>query len=176
MDARIRSGLSTLLAGAAALATLAPGPASAGPDELIVAVEPGYGRLSRQVGSQNEVGGTVSAWLGLSESFWLALSGGAFQGLSDVEDRDAVLRYEAFGGLVATLDVFRVVPYLEAMLGIVGVPDEVEPTVRLGVGADYLLSPEWAVGAVLRYRPLPEEDIASAAITAQLRLGYRFSW
>ena len=150
-------------------------PAQGAEDELIVALEPGYDRLSHPDGSQHGLGGTASVWLGLSDDLWLALSGGGFH-VGDAPQHDALSRWEAFGGIVAALDVFRVVPYVEAMAGIVGGPSGLHPTARLGVGADYLLTPELSLGAVLRYRPLPAEDLADAAVTAQARLAWRLEW
>jgi hypothetical protein len=154
----------------------APLAARAAADELIVAVEPGYDRLSRATTSQSGVGGTLSAWLGLTDDLWLAASGGGFQTLDEAPEHPKLFRYEAFGGLVAALDVFRVVPYLEGMAGVVGARGSVHPTIRLGLGADYLVTPELSLGAVLRYRPLPEDDLAQAAVTAQVRLGWRLEW
>lgn len=150
--------------------------AEAASDELVLAIEPGYDRLSRTEASQNGVGGTATAWFGLTDSLWLLASGGAFQMLDEDPGRDRLLRWEAFGGIVAALDVFRVVPHLELAGGVVGGRGGVHPTIRVGVGADYLFTPEWSAGVALRYRPLPEEDIAQASVTAQLRVGYRFAW
>lgn len=150
--------------------------ARAASDELIVAAEPGYLRLSSTEASQNAVGGTASVWLGLTDALWLAASGGGFQVLDETERRGTFFAWEAFGGLVAALDVFRVVPYLEAMGGVVGGPEGVHPTLRLGLGADYLLTPSLSLGAVARYRPLPEDDIAASGLSAQLRLAWRLEW
>lgn len=158
------------------LATSAAAPARAASDELVLLVEPGYERLSRQLESQNAVGATATGWIGLTDSLWLSISGGAFQTLNEESDRETFLRWEAFGGVAAALDVFRVVPHLEVLGGVVGARGKVFPTVRVGVGADYLFTPEWSAGVALRFRPLPEEDIATSAISAQLRIGYRFAW
>lgn len=149
-------------------------PASAAPDELIVAVEPGYERRVQPDGGQDGVGGSLSAWLGLTDSLWLMGSAGLFGVVRGDEGDDDPVRYEVMGGIVGALDVFRIVPFVELGAGVVGVKSQVLPTVRLGAGLDYLLNPQWAVGAVLRYRPLPEEDLAQAAISAQLRLSFRF--
>jgi len=158
------------------LALGASGGAQAASDELILALEPGYLRLTSTDASQNAVGGSASMWLGLTDDLWLALSGGGFQTLDETEQRARFFAWEAFGGLVAALDVFQVVPYIEATAGVVGGPEGVHPTVRLGLGADYLLTPSLSVGAVARYRPLPEEDIAQSGISAQLRLAWRLEW
>ncbi len=149
-------------------------PAWAAEDEVIVAIEPGYERLAFDGGGSHALGATLSAWWGLSDMVWLMGSAGAFQALQDQPTRTKALRYEAFGGIVAALDVFRVIPSVEVGLGVAGVKSTIMPTVRLGAGLDYLLNPQWGLGAVVRYRPLQQEDLANAALTVQVRLSYRF--
>lgn len=139
-----------------------------------MAVEPGYEQRLGEDADHGAVGGTLSAWWGLSETLWLSTSIGGFQGLESRASTGPRGRVEAFGGIVAALDIFRVVPHIECGFGVVADRDSVAATVRLGVGADYLLTPEWALGAVLRFQPLPNEDFGSSALTPQLRLSYRF--
>lgn len=161
---------------AIALGLTLAAPAEAAPDELLLAIEPAYERLSQKPESQNGVGGTATAWIGLTDSLWLTFSGGAVHMLDTSADDETLTRWEAFGGITAAFDVFRVVPSLELLAGVVGAKSDVHPTIRIGGAVDYLLTPEWSLGVALRLRPLPEEDIATAATTAQLRIGYRFAW
>lgn len=161
----------------ALLALSTPAAAHAASDEVVLSIEPGYDRVSRTVDSQNGVGGNLTAWIGLTDSLWLLASGGGFYMFENGENRSSFLRWEAFGGIVAALDVFRVVPSLELGVGVVGGRDnEVFPTIRAGAAVDYLFTPEWSMGVTLRYRPLPEDDIGTSAISAQLRMSYRFAW
>lgn len=152
-----------------ALATLAATPARAAPDEMILALEGGYGLLTRGDARPSGAGGHGTAWVGLTDTFWLAGSGGV-TGFPGLEDR-AVL-WEAFGGLAAALDIFRAVPFAEAMIGVVGAGDVLSPSVRLGLGLDYLVTRTLSVGAVARWRPLSDE-LGGHLVTAQVRLALR---
>ena len=145
----------------------------AGTDEVIAAVEPGVELWTGRAEGTWAVTGGASAWVGLTDQLWLAASANGGQ---VVTGNETFARYEFFGGVVLALDVFRVVPYLEVLGGVVGAQKQLFPTVRLGFGLDYLIDPEWAVGVVARVRPLPERDIATSVVGASLRLSYRFGW
>lgn len=149
-----------------------PSAAYAASDELVVAAEPGYGLLVSGDVTQHGAGGTFSAWVGLTDTLWLGLSGGAFA-FAGHRREPSVTQWETTGGLVATLDVFRWVPYIEGQLGVVGHGSELAPTVRLGLGVDYLVSPRWFVGLVARTRPLAD-PLGDVLMTIGLRAGLRY--
>ena len=148
-----------------------PGSATAADDELILAVAPGYGLLFGD-GPRHGAGGTVSGWLGLTDTLWLSLSGSAFA-FADGHPEPAGGVWEVMGGLVTALDVFRWVPYFEGQVGVVGRGDTLVPTARFGLGVDYLLSPSWFVGLVGRVRPL-SEPLGTLKTTVSFRAGLRF--
>ena len=145
-----------------------PSTALAAEDELVLGLEPGYALLTTSEGSKH--GGTVnlSAWLGITETLALAVTAGGSSGFSE---RDTI--YEALGGVILALDVFRVIPYGEALVGAFLTKDALAPSYRLGVGADYLISPSLAIGLVARYRGLPDALGGDGVFTAQIRLALR---
>ena len=150
----------------ATLAAVA-GPAQADSGEWALILEPAIG-LYRPTGGDAQLGagGDVAAWLGLTTAASLFVSvGGAW-----VSDGPPI--GEALGGVALALDVLRTIPFLEVGLGAALVDTEVVPALRLGLGADYLLSPRLSIGGVARYRPAfgrGEEDW----LTFSLRLGWR---
>ncbi|MEQ8274303.1 MAG: hypothetical protein RMA76_44390 [Deltaproteobacteria bacterium] len=155
----------------ALLLTLVSATANAAEDELVLAVEPGWALLTTDPVEQHGGGGGLSAWLGLNDELWLALSAGA----SAVPARDplpSAVLYEAFGGIVAALDVFSTIPFLEAQAGFVATKDAVSPTIRFGVGADYFITRTITVGAVVRVRPV-DEAIGGTLVSAGARLALR---
>lgn len=155
-----------------ALVLLAPA-ARAAEGELVLAFEPGYALLSGEATAQHGGSGAGSAWIGLSDELWLAFGGGA--GYVGADDPIGARRYgEAFGGIVAALDVFRTIPFLEAQIGMVTSSDVLSPTVRIGLGADYFVSRTLSVGLVARVRPV-REDIGGTLLTASLRLAWRIA-
>lgn len=156
--------------------SLAPAaPARAAEDELLVAFEGGYAFLSGEPEDLHGAGGQLTLSYGVTESIWLTGSLGGAREI-DRKMRPGLGLYDAFGGLTVALDVFRTIPFLEALVGVVVAdrPDETEvaPTVRLGVGADYILFPGLSLGAVARWSPVREE-IGESHVTASLRVVWR---
>lgn len=149
------------------------GPAVAAPDELVLSLEPELGLLSAdEQPSRVGVGGAVSAWLGLTDALWLSAGIGGSRH-AGTEGLPSLTLAEGFLGLVAALDVFRAIPFLEGGLGLVVGP-EFAPSARLGAGLDYLLTPNLGLGAVLRYRPLTDDLGANSRLSASIRLSWRF--
>ena len=158
---------------AAAVATILlsialPSIAHAGEDELILAVEPGWALLHFTDDANHGGAAGVSAWLGVTETIWLAASTGIALGFVE---KSAVS--ELLAGIVVALDVLRVVPYGEALIGAVASKETVEPSFRFGLGADYLISPAIGIGLVARYRPLTDTLGGDGLFTAQVRLSLR---
>ena len=166
---RARSRATAALGCAVALASFAPGRAWADDDEWILGVEPGWSLVTAPGRDARHGGGAdLSLWFGVTETTWLFASGGAHVFGGD----ESLLLGEALGGLVAALDVLRTIPFVEAAGGVVLGRDQVEPVLRLGVGADYLLTSSLALGVVVRYRPLAGLD-ADRRVSASLRLSWR---
>lgn len=131
---------------------LASSPARADSDEWQVQAGPSWGILQSGDGVAHAAGADASFWLGLAGASWLFLSAGGNHFFGD----DAFTRFEATGGLVFAFDVFRTVPFLELGVGMEMVDGDPAPIVRGGIGADYLVSKNFGLGAVFRYYPLVE--------------------
>ena len=139
--------------------------------EVLIALEPTYGLLS-SAESRHGVGGTASAWVGVSDVLWFGASAGGFT-FAEARPAPAVRVWETSVGLVLALDVFRWIPFVEGHLGLVVHGNELIPTVRFGLGVDYLLTPEWFLGAVVRTRPLAD-PLGDVLTTVSARVGLRF--
>ena len=150
-----------------------PWAAAADDDEWVIAAEPDYAlHTAPGTDASHGTGGNLSAWFGVSEAAWLTVSAGAWTYLGEVAPPTV---FEAVGGLVVALDVLRVIPFLEAAAGaniIDGVPT---PVLRVGVGADYLVSEALSIGGVVRYRPLFDTG-GDQMVTIGLRVGLRGEW
>lgn len=153
------------------VATLWGATGHAAEEELILAVEPGWGLLSGAE-DHHALGGNATAWLGLTDTLWLELSAGGLRIFGDgVADRALV---ETYAGLVAALDVLRAIPFFEAALGATFTGGGgIAPGLRFGLGADYLVSRSVSVGLVLRYTTLEDELAEDGLLSANLRLGLR---
>lgn len=141
--------------------------AHAGVDEWLLTAEPGWALLSGDE-ARHGAGGTVSFALGVSPATWLFAAGGAYV----VPGDDPTTIVEVVGGLVVALDVLRTVPFLEAAGGLDLLDGTPAPLLRVGVGADYLVSPSFSVGGVVRYRPLFGVE-SERLLTLDLRLSWR---
>lgn len=149
--------------------------ADAAEEELLVAFEGGYSFLSGEPEDLHGGAGSLSLSYGVTESIWLT---GSFGGGREIggDLRPGLNLFDAFGGVTVALDVFRTIPFLEALVGVVvaDLPEETEisPTVRLGAGADYILVPSLSLGAVARWSPVKDE-IGGSRVSASLRLVWR---
>lgn len=161
-------GLPALLAAAA---VAAGGTAEAAEDEVVIALEPTYGLLAGGPVASG-VGAGASAWVGVTDTFWLSASGAGTEHFGAGGARRGL--YEVFGGLVAALDVLRTIPFAEVDAGIVGTGRNAVLTVRGGLGADYLWTPALSIGGVIRYRPLSSPVSSDGLLTIQARLALRF--
>jgi hypothetical protein len=138
--------------------------------EVVLALEPGYGLLAGD-GAENGIGGSASAWVGISEMFWISATGGEVTFFPKAGGTRFV--YEVGGGLVAAFDVLRTIPFAEAQIVAVASRGALVPTFRAGIGADYLLNKAISVGGVIRYRPLTSEIAADGILSVFFRLGLR---
>ena len=155
------------------LAILYPGASSALADEgeLILAIEPGWALLAHESKNRHGVGAGASAWYGVSETLWLAAGTGAHY--TFLEKGERALYGEALGGVALALDVLRTIPFGEAMIGVVANENAFAPSVRISLGADYLVTKSLSLGVVFRYRPLQESLGGDGFFTISLRLGCR---
>jgi len=135
-------------------------------DELLFHLEPAWALARTGEDTRHGAGGELSASLGLSSSGWVHFSAGGFHFF------DGPTVFEALSGVVAALDVLRTIPFIEVLGGLEVVDGAVSPLVRLGVGADYLITPEISMGAALRFRPLTGSEL-HRPISAGLRLSWR---
>ncbi len=147
------------------------GPAWALEDEVIFGLEPQYALFTVPEGSRHGGAGDVSAWFGINDFIWLAASGGISFYPSALE-LDRSIQWQAHGGVVASLDVLRTIPFVEAMIGIVGEGSQLDPSLRVGVGADYLINPSWSIGGLVRFRPLTGA-LGRNILNVGLRVTYR---
>ncbi|MFO0725051.1 MAG: hypothetical protein U1E65_14825 [Myxococcota bacterium] len=142
-------------------------PAHADEGEWVLALEPDFGAFSDVDGTRIGFGGQASLWLGLTTATWLFVDGGAHRAL----DGGPTIG-ETVGGVVVALDVLRTIPFAELGLGADVLPGRVEPVLRLGIGADFLVTPRFSVGVVGRYRPVFGAG-GESWYTLSLRIGLR---
>lgn len=146
-----------------------PGTAIAAEEEWLIAAEPGWSWESGV--DAHRLGGGLTASLGLSPAAWAFVGGAARAPISPA----AGLGWEAVAGVQLALDVLRTIPFLEVGGGVAGVDDRVGPLLRVGLGADHLLTPNLGVGAVVRVRALAGVDEARG-LSLALRLSWRDEW
>lgn len=172
---RVLAGLTAALS----LFTLA-NVARAGEDELILALEPGYYALTAagdrpDPGTTHGVGLGASLWLGTDTPFWLSAAVGGSAQLGPDEMSAPI---EVLVGIVYALDVFTVIPYLEAHAGLM-IPaagdGDLHASARFGLGFDYLVSRTMSVGAVARIRPVAA-PLGDALISGHIRWAVRLEY
>jgi hypothetical protein len=160
------------MVGLAAASILVARPVHAAEDELVLAIEAGGGLLTGGEKTAVAIGGDVGFWLGLSETLWLSGTVGGFRAVGDAPGERTL--FELGGGIVAALDVLRIIPFVEAsIIGVVGGGGDVSPGARAGIGADYFLNRTTSIGLVVRYRTLSSDLEHDGLASAQLRLGWR---
>ena len=87
--------------------------------------------------------------------------------VKDVSPAGSLRATSGLVGAAYSFDVLRMVPYVEAGVGLVywsgvGIADHAALAMELGVGADYLLTPRWALGGSAQYLFAPAELIQNA--------------
>lgn len=139
--------------------------AEADEGEWLLALEAGGALYSG--GAVPSVGGDAALQLslGLTDMVWLGVAGGG------------TLLYEgpargfALAQVSLLFDVFRTVPFVDLGFGAETYDGESSLLFRLGVGADYLVSPSAGLGVVLRYQPA-----LTTSVEHLFLLGLRLSW
>jgi outer membrane protein W len=147
----------------ALLAALAlASPARADEREWILSLQPAAALL--HLGGETAWGGGAGLDLsyGFTDALAVRVTGAATAhalGATMNDPGGTVLAYNAGAGLTYTIDILRLVPYVDFAIGLVGTTREVNGERRtsnqlgmeLGLGVDYLVSRRWAVGFVVRY-------------------------
>ena len=155
------------------LLSIAPS-AFAAEDELVLGLEPGYSLLTADT-DLHGAGGRLSLSYGVTDSIWLTAAAGGSRQLGEQELEGRTL-LEAFAGVTLALDVLRTIPFIEGLIGVVGARlgdrTKIDPSVRLGVGFDFLVTPSVGLGAVFRYRPV-SDDLGDSLLTIDARLTWR---
>ena len=111
----------------------------------------------------------ATAWFGQGRWFWL--QAGASGQLTE-EGRPG---FELEGGGVAALDVLRWVPWVELGAGAGRASGRTGFLVRGGLGVDYLVGPNWALGLAVRGRGIfqtASQGLGSVEIRFVRRFGF----
>jgi hypothetical protein len=168
---------------------MAAGPArAAGEDEW---------QLALRLGGGNSNGYPIQPWgfagaLDLEYGFHEAFSARASVGMVSYPV-DAVKNGPPAGtlqartallGLMYTVDVLRLLPYIEVSVGLLSWSGPGAPATsfgaELGLGADYLVTPHWALGGSAQYIFAPADLFANAMQFGQRPLAFsltlRLSW
>jgi hypothetical protein len=122
---------------------------------------------------------------GINDTFSarLSLSGG-FQSVSTDAGKQlpggSIWSYGAFAGLGYTMDVLRLLPTFEAGIGVLGFGGAVKKShlamgTQLGIGADYLLTPRFSIGATAQYVFAPFDLLSHVLTGEQVPQAFAFS-
>jgi hypothetical protein len=132
-------------------------------------------QASVRLGGANKNGSPTASWglagaldleYGLTDSWSLRASAGTLShpvpAVMDVSPAGSLRATTGLAGVTYTFDVLRLVPYLELGLGLVywsgvGIQDHATFAAEAGIGADYLLTPNWAIGGSAQYLFAPSE-------------------
>ena len=137
-------------------------------------------QLSARLGGANKNGSPTASWglagaldleYGLDDAWSLRVSVGTLShpvpAVKDVSPAGSLRATSGLVGATYTFDVLRMVPYVEGGVGLVywsgvGIEDHAALAMELGVGADYLLTPRWALGGCAQYLFAPGELLSNA--------------
>jgi hypothetical protein len=178
------------LAALAAVTALARPAAAADEDEWRLSGRAGI--ASVQVDGRNPFGMTagLGGEYGLSDAWSVHMTGNLSRHTVSANEEaglpgGAVYTGKLLAGATYALDVLRLVPYFDVGLGLFSVSGAVKTPRRIvgmqaGIGAEYLLGPRWAVGAVAEYIFSPFDLIATAlsggGVPQAFALTARVSW
>jgi Outer membrane protein beta-barrel domain len=158
--------LALLLAGSTATRARA-----AGEDEL---------QVSARLGGANPNGNPLASWgpaaavdveYGVTDAWSARASATLLRhpvgAVKDVSSGGTLQATAALVGATYTFDVLRLVPYVEAGVGVVhwsgaGAPSRTSLAMEAGLGGDYLLTPRWSCGASAQYLFSPGELVNNA--------------
>jgi hypothetical protein len=136
-------------------------------------------QLALRLGGANKNGSPTASWglagaadleYGLTDSWSLRVSVGTLShpvpAVKDVSPAGSLRGTSALAGATYTFDVLRLVPYVEGGVGLVywsgtGIQDHAAFALEMGIGADYLLTPRWAIGGCAQYLFAPGELLSN---------------
>ena len=152
------------------VATLVPSAAHAEYKDWTLSLWPGYAVTYVDTRTASGAGGGVEVGFGVTDALTLKASGFVSWHPVDATKMTAAGTIGEFATMVGvnySLDVIRLVPSFDVMLGVVGirgdasfhdtaktnavVPSSTAFGVGLGFNLDYLLTRHWALGVVVRY-------------------------
>ncbi len=113
-------------------------------------------------------GGELQLRTGLTDMIWVGLGGGL------TALHEGPFRAFALGELALLFDVFRTVPFVELGAGAETYDGHSSVLLRVGAGADYLVSSSIGLGLSLRYQPALGDEVEHL-FTLGLRLVWRLS-
>lgn len=177
------------VAGVALLATLALAltPAAAWGDEDDWEVSGRAGLSSVVVDGRDPlgVGLGVDLQYGLDDAWAARLSThGARCGVTGDDAHNlpggTIWSYSAFAGINYTMDVLRLLPTFEVGVGYMGLAGAVRTPhrtfgIQVGIGAEYLLTPRFTVGAVAEYLFAPFDLVSNVLNGSQTPQAFSFS-
>lgn len=132
--------------------------------EVIVALQPGFALMHLDGQTAYGGGGALDLSVGVSDALSVRATGvftGHALGDTKTAPGGALLDYYAGLGLNYTIDLIRLVPYIDLSLGILGTVRPPDTTglrhmsedvgFEIGIGFDYLVNRYFAVGVIARY-------------------------
>jgi hypothetical protein len=167
----------------ALLVPLLVGSARADEKEFLLAIQPQAAML--RIGDQNAWGGggAIDLNYGITDALAVRVTGAATVHAVPMTMTDpggTLLAYHAGAGFTYTIDILRLVPYVDFDIGLLGTSRVVNGErqtenhlgMELGVGVDYLINRRYSVGIVARYHAYLT---ALSEIPVYLYFGPRFA-
>jgi opacity protein-like surface antigen len=162
-----------------------PGRAVADEDDWQIAARTGIASVVVDGRSPLGVGLGSDIQYGINDTFSarLSLSGGLQRVSAETNKQlpgGSIWSYATFAGLGYTMDVLRLLPTFEAGIGVLGVAGAVKKNhtalgMQLGIGADYLLTPRFSVGATAQYVFAPFDLLSHVLTGDQVPQAFAFS-
>ena len=135
-------------------------------DEFSIYVQPSAQRIEEDSSATLLASTQLGLNLGLSDSADFVMEAGL-----EWPRRTSGPSYGLQLGLRVKYDIFRVVPFAEALLGFDYI-DQLNPSLRLGLGAEYLYSTKYRFALVARIQPWT----AKRNLGLPPSIGFRASW
>ncbi|MSP63982.1 MAG: hypothetical protein EXR72_27300 [Myxococcales bacterium] len=137
--------------------------AAADEKELILSAQPGFSFLRIEGQTTWGGGGGIDLSYGVTDALAVRVTGALTAhsvGASANGPGGTALAWLAGVGVTYTLDILRVVPYVDFAIGLLGTRHrtaqgsvvENNAGVQIGLGVDYLVTRRFAVGVVVRYQ------------------------
>jgi hypothetical protein len=164
---------------------LAQGRALADEDEWQIAGRAGVASAVVDGRDPLGVGAGTTLQYGLNDTWSARVSvGGGLQRVSVDTNQHRpggnIWSYTGFVGIGYSMDVLRLLPTFEVGLGVLGIAGAVKSShvalgMQLGIGADYLLTPRFSVGATAQYVFAPFDLLSNVLTGDQVPKAFTFS-